>query len=132
MFARDLYRCSLLGRFIDVLHTVARLHGKRLDGIVSARNASEQRALYERIIAPLFDYKSVKLLSKTLISLYALGIPPNQYRELMAASNGNPPAVCASRWKNWLAIFPFAKIISPGRSSRAATMWRTAKRCLLI
>src|SRR5215475_4476083 len=44
MFARNLYRYGLLGRFIGVLHTVAKLHGKRLDGLVTARTADEQRA----------------------------------------------------------------------------------------
>ena len=43
MFARDLYRYGLLGRFIGILHAVARLHGKKLDGIVTARTPAEQR-----------------------------------------------------------------------------------------
>ena len=30
MFARNLYRYGLLGRFIGVLHAVAKLHGKKL------------------------------------------------------------------------------------------------------
>ncbi len=34
MFARNLYRYSLLGRFIGVLHVVARLHGKKLERLV--------------------------------------------------------------------------------------------------
>src|ERR1700684_2175156 len=47
IFARDLSRHGLLGRFIGILHVVARLHGKRLDGIVGARNAAEQREYFE-------------------------------------------------------------------------------------
>src|ERR1051325_7602829 len=53
MFARNLYRYGLLGRFIGVLHAVARLHGKRLQDILSARDVAEQRVLFERTIAPL-------------------------------------------------------------------------------
>ena len=34
MFARNLYRYGLLGRFIGVLHAVARLHGKKLEPIL--------------------------------------------------------------------------------------------------
>ena len=49
--------------------------------ILSARTPEEQRRLFERDIAPLFDYKSIRLLSKSPVSLYALGIPPAQYDE---------------------------------------------------
>jgi S-adenosylmethionine-diacylglycerol 3-amino-3-carboxypropyl transferase len=104
MFAHDLYRHGLLGRFIGILHTVARLHGKRLDGIVNAKNKAEQRAEFERSIAPLFDYKSVKFLSRSPISLYALGIPPAQYDELVAA--GSPISVLRGRVEKLACDFP--------------------------
>jgi S-adenosylmethionine-diacylglycerol 3-amino-3-carboxypropyl transferase len=106
MFARNLYRYGLLGRFIGVLHAVAHLHGKRLSPIVKARSVAEQRELYERMIAPLFDYKSIRFLSKTPVSLYALGIPPAQYDELVAASNGDPTAVLRSRVEKLACDFP--------------------------
>ncbi|HEX4532987.1 MAG TPA: DUF3419 family protein, partial [Rhizomicrobium sp.] len=106
MFKRDLYRFSLLGRFIGLLHGVARLHGKRLSGIVGARSKAEQRAFFDSWIAPLFDYKSIQLLSKNPISLYALGIPPNQYNELVAASAGNPISVLRERVERLACDFP--------------------------
>lgn len=106
MFARDLYRHGLLGRFIGVLHAVARLHGKKLDGIVAARNMAEQRSAFESIIAPLFDHKAIRLLSKSPISLYALGIPPSQYDELVASSAGNPIAVLRRRVEKLACDFP--------------------------
>src|SRR5215469_6446802 len=68
MFARNLYRHGLMGRFIGVLHAVARLHGKRLEEVLDARTIEEQRSAFEREIAPLFDYKSIKLLSKSPVS----------------------------------------------------------------
>jgi S-adenosylmethionine-diacylglycerol 3-amino-3-carboxypropyl transferase len=105
MFARNLYRYSLLGRFIGLLHVVARLHGKKLDVILKARTPAEQRALFNRTIAPLFDYKSIKLLSKSPISLYALGIPPAQYEELVAA--GDPAMILRQRVEKLACDFPF-------------------------
>ena len=108
MFARNLYRYGLLGRFIGVLHAVARLHGKRLEGVLTARTAEEQRAHFESTIAPLFDYKSIRFLSRTPVSLYALGIPPAQYDELVAASNGNPASVLRSRVEKLACDFPVA------------------------
>ena len=129
MFARNLYSYGLLGRFIGVLHAVARLHGKKLNDIVEARTPAEQRRAFEKTIAPLFEYKSIKLLSKSPVSLYALGIPPAQYDELVA----RPPTAirlpsCVSAWKSSPAISPSTKTISPGRLSRADTTSRTARR----
>jgi S-adenosylmethionine-diacylglycerol 3-amino-3-carboxypropyl transferase len=108
MFARNLYRYGLLGRFIGVLHAVARLHGKRLENLVTARTTAEQRAHFESTIAPLFDYKSIRFLSRTPVSLYALGIPPAQYDELVAASNGDPTAVLRRRVEKLACDFPIA------------------------
>ena len=106
MFARNLYRYGLLGRFIGTLHAVARLHGKRLDGILSARTRAEQRVAFEKTIAPLFDYKSIQFLSKSPISLYALGIPPAQYDELVSANNGSAIAALRERVERLACDFP--------------------------
>jgi S-adenosylmethionine-diacylglycerol 3-amino-3-carboxypropyl transferase len=106
MFARNLYRHGLLGRFIGVLHAVARLHGKRLDEMLSARTEIEQRQVFERTVAPLFDYKSVRLLSKSPVSLYALGIPPAQYDELVSGRNGDAIAVLRERVERLACDFP--------------------------
>ena len=106
MFARNLYHYSLLGRFIGILHTVAKLHGKKLEHILLARSLTEQRAAFERLIAPLFDYKSIRLLSKSPISLYALGIPPAQYDELVSGTGGNAIAVLRERVERLACDFP--------------------------
>jgi S-adenosylmethionine-diacylglycerol 3-amino-3-carboxypropyl transferase len=106
MFARNLYRHGLLGRFIGVLHAVARLYGKRLDEMLSARTEIEQRQVFERTVAPLFDYKSVRLLSKSPVSLYALGIPPAQYDELVSGRNGDAIAVLRERVERLACDFP--------------------------
>ena len=106
MFARDLYRYGLLGRFIGILHAVARLHGKRLSGLVAARTPAEQRAQFERLIAPLFNSRPIKLLSRSPVSLYALGIPPAQYDELVSSSRGDPVAVLRERVEKLACDFP--------------------------
>jgi S-adenosylmethionine-diacylglycerol 3-amino-3-carboxypropyl transferase len=109
MFARNLYRYGLLGRFIGVLHTVAKLNGKRLQDILSARDAAEQRELFERTIAPLFDNRLVRILSRMPVSYYGLGIPPAQYDELVAsASDGNPVTTLRERVERLACDFPIA------------------------
>jgi S-adenosylmethionine-diacylglycerol 3-amino-3-carboxypropyl transferase len=106
MFARGLYHHGLMGRFIGLLHGVARLHGKKLDEILSARTPREQRAAFDSLIAPLFESKALKLISKSPISLYALGIPPAQYDALMASGNGGAMAVLRERVERLACDFP--------------------------
>jgi S-adenosylmethionine-diacylglycerol 3-amino-3-carboxypropyl transferase len=106
MFARNLYHYGLLGRFIGILHAVAKLHGKKLEHILLARTLAEQRIAFERLIAPLFDHRSIRLLSKSPVSLYALGIPPAQYDELVSATGGNVIAVLRERVERLACDFP--------------------------
>ena len=95
--------CS--GRFIGILHAVAKLHGKKLENMLEARTLAEQRAAFDRLIAPMFDYRSVRLLSKRPVSLYALGIPPAQYDELVG-TGGNAIAVLRERVERLACDFP--------------------------
>ena len=108
MFARNLYRYGLLGRFIGILHALAKLNGKRLQDILAARTPEEQRAVFERVVAPLFDNRFVRFLSRMPVSFYGLGIPPAQYDELVAASDGNPAALLRARVERLACDFPIA------------------------
>jgi S-adenosylmethionine-diacylglycerol 3-amino-3-carboxypropyl transferase len=110
MFARNLYRYGLLGRFIGMLHALARLQGKRLPDLLSARNPDEQRLLFERTIAPLFDNRLVRFLSRMPVCYYGLGIPPAQYDELVAsAADGNPVTTLRARVERLACDFPIAE-----------------------
>lgn len=106
MFAKNLYRYGLMGRFIGILHAIAKLNGKRLEEILEAKTPTEQRATFERIIAPMLENKAIRLLSKSPISLYALGIPPAQYDELVAVAAGNPIDVLRERVEKLACDFP--------------------------
>lgn len=82
MFARNLYRFGLLGRFIGTGHLLARLLGCDPRVMLTARGLDEQRALFERHLAPLLDRRVVRWLVRQPASLYGLGIPPAQYAAL--------------------------------------------------
>ncbi|HYC25655.1 MAG TPA: DUF3419 family protein [Roseiarcus sp.] len=86
LFARNFYRFGLLGRFIGAGHVLARLHGVYPAKMLEARTAAQQRDLFERHLAPIFDRPVVRWLTRQPASLYGLGIPPAQYRSLSAAS----------------------------------------------
>jgi len=106
MFERGLYHHGLMGRFIGLLHGVARLHGKKLESILGARTPREQRAAFDSLIAPLFQSRALKLISKSPISLYALGIPPAQYDALMASGKDGAMAILRERVERLACDFP--------------------------
>ncbi|HUB84073.1 MAG TPA: DUF3419 family protein [Rhizomicrobium sp.] len=106
MFARNLYRYGLLGRFIGILHVIAKLNGKRLEEIVEAKTPAEQRAAFDRIVTPMLDNKAIRMLSRSPVSLYALGIPPAQYDELVASSEGDAISILRRRIEKLACDFP--------------------------
>ena len=110
MFARNLYRYGLLGRFIGILHAMARMNGKRLNEMLSARDTTEQRLIFDRTIAPLFDNRLVRILSRMPVSYYGLGIPPAQYDALVAsAADGHPITTLRARVEKLACDFPIAE-----------------------
>jgi S-adenosylmethionine-diacylglycerol 3-amino-3-carboxypropyl transferase len=104
LFARDLYRHGLLGKFIGFGHVLARLYGVDLDGLMASRDLLAQKAYFEQHIAPIFDKRLVRWITDSPISLYGLGIPPAQYQAL---ADGEPMAdVLRERLGRLAAGFP--------------------------
>lgn len=83
-FARGFYRYGALGRIIAFAHLLARLHGKRPERLVAARDVIEQRLIFEQEIAPLLASPLTKKIASWPVSLFGLGIPPAQYQALAA------------------------------------------------
>ncbi|NML11656.1 DUF3419 family protein [Sphingobium sp. AR-3-1] len=81
-FARGIYKHGLLGRFIGAAHLLARLHGVNPKRMLDARSREEQREIFERELAPIFDKGFVRWLTSQPASLFGLGIPPAQFEAL--------------------------------------------------
>jgi S-adenosylmethionine-diacylglycerol 3-amino-3-carboxypropyl transferase len=81
-FADNFYTHGLLGRFIGAGHLLARLYGCDPRAVLAARTRDEQRTLFDRHFAPLFDKRFIRWLMRQPASLYGLGIPPAQFRAL--------------------------------------------------
>ncbi len=76
MFARNLYRHGILGRFIGAVHLLAKLTRTDLRPLLSAQSLDAQRQFHAAVIDPLFDKRVVRLLARQRTSLFGLGIPP--------------------------------------------------------
>jgi S-adenosylmethionine-diacylglycerol 3-amino-3-carboxypropyl transferase len=97
MFARNVYRYGLLGRFIGSGHVLGRLLGCDPRVMLKARDMAEQRVLFDRHLAPVFDKRIVRWLVRQPASLYGLGIPPAQYKALAGDGEGGIRAVLRHR-----------------------------------
>tara|TARA_R110000782_G_scaffold117364_3_gene207573 strand:+ start:14688 stop:15932 length:1245 start_codon:yes stop_codon:yes gene_type:complete len=81
-FAKNVYARGLLGQFISAAHIVAKLYRIDPRELLAAQSIEEQRDIFERKMAPLFDRKFVRWLTQQPASLFGLGIPPAQYEAL--------------------------------------------------
>ena len=82
-FARGFYKTGLLGMCIAFAHGVARMYGKDPRVMLAATSREEQKRIYEAELAPLFQRRLVRKILGNEASLYGLGIPPAQYKELL-------------------------------------------------
>ncbi|MGD1037224.1 MAG: DUF3419 family protein [Roseiarcus sp.] len=97
LFTRNFYRYGLLGRFLGAGHALARLHGLDPSVMLKADSLAQQRVLFDRHLAPIFEKPAVRWLMRQPASLYGLGIPPAQYRALSKDSPDGIGAVLRQR-----------------------------------
>jgi S-adenosylmethionine-diacylglycerol 3-amino-3-carboxypropyl transferase len=105
-FSDNFYRHGLLGRFIGAGHWLARLYGADIGAILKTRTIEEQRAIFDRQLAPLVDKAFVRWLARQPATLYGLGIPPSQYRALAGDSPDGIAAVLKQRVERLACGFP--------------------------
>lgn len=108
MLAGNLYRFGALGRFLGVVHALARNARVDLRRILSCTTLEDQRAVFEADIAPLFDLTPVRWLARRRASLFGLGIPPAQYDKLAADGGGDVIPVLRERVRKLACDFPVA------------------------
>ena len=109
MFARGLYRFGVLGRCIGGLHVVTRLAGVRFQTLLKAKTLAEQQAFFDRQIAPLYNLRLVRFISRRRASLFGLGIPPAQYDKLAADAGGDVVPVLVERTRKLFCDFPISE-----------------------
>ncbi len=93
-FSRDgLYNHSRNAYFLRFFHRFAHLFKLRPEEILTAQNSKQQIELYQKNIAPFFDSKIIKLVGKLPITMFGLGIPPQQYDELKKDLRGGKTVI---------------------------------------
>jgi S-adenosylmethionine-diacylglycerol 3-amino-3-carboxypropyl transferase len=77
-----LYEHSRNGYFLRFFHRFANLIGCYPERVLEATSPAEQLELYDKYINPFFDSFFIKTVGKLPITMFGLGIPPQQYEEL--------------------------------------------------
>ena len=81
-FTSGIYRQGLLGNFIGLAHVFAKLYKIDLGKLLAAQTLEEQRDVFERELAPVFEKRFIRWLTDQPASLFGLGIPPAQFEHL--------------------------------------------------
>lgn len=109
MFTNGFYQNGVLGHFVKAVHIFAKLNGVDLQEFIDCRNLDEQKRYYKLHVEPMFDGKFIKFLTNRKLSLFGLGIPPQQYEELASAANGDMLAVLKERTRALMCDFPLSE-----------------------
>ena len=113
--------------------TLARLYGVDLLRLrQGAQSSASSARFFDSKIAPLFDKRLVRWLTRRPASLFGLGIPPAQYRELSRPASGDIAAVLRARLERLACGFPlrdnyfawqaFDRALCPRRQRPAAAL----------
>jgi S-adenosylmethionine-diacylglycerol 3-amino-3-carboxypropyl transferase len=106
IFAENLYEHARMGQFLRFMRTICRLSGRDPERILEAKTLDEQREAYRRELEPLLTSRLAKILSKTAVAVFSLGIPPQQYRTLEREAEGGVLAEYRKRVEKLACAFP--------------------------
>ncbi|MDO6462017.1 DUF3419 family protein [Granulosicoccaceae sp. 1_MG-2023] len=87
LFRDGLYRHTRFGWYMRFLHFIARCTDYQPQRLLSATSQAEQAEIFRREIRPFFDNTLVRLLGKLPMSVFSLGIPPQQYEAMKREGN---------------------------------------------
>ena len=82
MFANGFYRYGLLGQFIRFMKVFAKMHGVDLSEWSRCQSHQEQIEWFDGAAPKLFNGRLIKMICRSPLVLYHLGIPPRQFNEL--------------------------------------------------
>lgn len=108
-FSKNIYATGLLGRFIGSAHLLGRLLGVDISILMQAKNLDEQKEIFTKKIAPLFDHKVLRTILRSPTSLYGLGIPPAQYDALVADHEHGLTGALRQRLSRLACDFPISE-----------------------
>lgn len=105
-FAKGFYNYARNGYFLRFFHRFAKTIKCDLNELTKATTIAEQEAFFKKNVQPFFDNFLIKILGKTPITVFGLGIPPQQYEELKKDAQSGMIALMRERAHRLAAGFP--------------------------
>lgn len=109
MFTNGLYGYGALGQFIGWAHRIGSWYGIDFKQFMQSRNLEEQRHYFDTTMRPALNGRLIRWLVSNRISLFGLGIPPQQYEALASAADGDMHAVLIERTRRLMCDFPLSQ-----------------------
>lgn len=108
---RGLYDHSRNGYFLRVFHSFSHLAGLRPDAVLAARSPEEQEQMFAQHVDPFFDNFLIAAIGKLPVTLFGLGIPPQQYDELKRdlSDGGTVIDIYRERARKLVCDFPISE-----------------------
>lgn len=105
-FSKNFYRYARFGYFVRFLHWVSKLSHAHPERLLEAKDLIEQEQIFHKEIAPFFQHWLVKLVGNLPLSVFSLGIPPQQYQAMKEESGGNLLALYFERIRRLACDYP--------------------------
>ncbi len=104
---RGLYDNARNGYFLRFFHKFAHIVGLYPEELLTANSPEEQARLFDENIAPFFDSRFIRLVGRMPITMFGLGIPPQQFDELKQdLAGGTVIDIYRSRARRLACDFP--------------------------
>ncbi|MEP6925428.1 MAG: DUF3419 family protein [Pyrinomonadaceae bacterium] len=107
-FAKGFYNYARNGYFLRFFHRFAKTIKCDMNGLTKAKSTAEQEAFFQKNVQPFFDNFVIKALGKTPITVFGLGIPPQQYEELKKDAQNGMVELMRERAHRLAVEFPIA------------------------
>ena len=100
IFARGFYNYGKMARLFRLAHRVARLTRKDPARLLEATSREEQEQFFREVVEPFFENRLVRVLGRSPMTSFSLGIPPSQFDVMHGESEGRMIELYRERlWK---------------------------------
>lgn len=106
MFKTGLYDRGRLGFFLRFVHAVARQQGHDPEALLQARTMEEQEQFFDEVVAPFFRSRLVRWVAGQPMTVFSLGIPPQQHQFMESEARGSVIELYLSRLRKLVCGFP--------------------------
>jgi S-adenosylmethionine-diacylglycerol 3-amino-3-carboxypropyl transferase len=106
LFAKGFYKFGLLGQLIGIIHWGAKLHGVKLNELLTQPSQQAQENWFDENVAKIFDTKLMAKICSSPFALYNLGIPPSQHNALCDEQPANMAQVLKERARRLATVVP--------------------------